>query len=421
MTIVDYKRSVSPQVSLRNKALQGLFALLSLGISGAALAQQYDLTPGVTEISQEIFDLHRTMLYWCIGIGVVVFSVMFYSIFKHRKSKGHKPAHFHESTLVEVIWTIIPFLILIFMAIPATKTLIFMTDTSASDLTIKATGHRWKWQYEYLQYEDNPNLTLNFFSNLKTAPEQFNTPIRSSGLFPTPWGSKNDEDQSVKSPPKKDENYLLEVDNPIYVPTGQKVRILTTSADVIHSWFLPAAGVKKDAIPGFTNETWFEIPEGKEGIYRGQCTELCGAYHAFMPIEVHAVTQAEFKQWLADEEAAQEAAALAASDETNVEFSMEELMTLGKEVYDAKCAACHQVNGQGMPPTFPALKGSAIAIDEDKIVEHILIVNRGKNAMPAFTQQLSAKERAAVVTYERNAWGNDTGDIVQPKDIAENP
>lgn len=396
-------------------------AALSLGVSGVALAQQYDLTPGVTEISQQVYDLHRTMLYWCIAIAVAVFSVMFYSIFKHRKSKGHKPANFHESTLVEIIWTIIPFLILIFMAIPATKTLIAMTDTSQSALTIKATGHRWKWEYEYLQYEDDADLKLNFFSNLKTPEDQWKNPILKAGLFPTPWGTEVTEDKSVANPPLKDENYLLEVDNPIYVPTGQKVRILTTSADVIHSWFLPDAGIKKDAIPGFTNETWFEIPEGKEGIYRGQCTELCGALHAFMPIEVHAVSQDQFKQWLADSQASQLAEKLAAADETNVEFSMEELMTLGEEVYIAKCAACHQSEGQGMPPVFPALAGSEVAILAEKRLEHIHIVNRGLNAMPGFTQQLTAKERAAVITYERNAWGNDTGDIVQPKEIAENP
>ena len=225
----------------------------------------------------------------------------------------------------------------------------------------------------------------------------------------------------MTSPPEKNEHYLREVDNPVYVPTGQKVRILTTSADVIHSWFLPDAGIKKDAIPGFTNETWFEIPEGKEGIYRGQCTELCGAYHGFMPIEVRAVTQDEFKQWLADAQEKQAAAELAAADESNVDFSMEELMALGEEVYNAKCSACHQPKGQGMPPAFPALAGSDIAILAEKRIEHILIVNRGKNAMPAFTKQLSAKERAAVITYERNAWGNDTGDIVQPKEIVENP
>ncbi len=406
-----------------NGLILGLGAIIiGLGLTGFATAsQQYDLTPGVTEISQNVYDLHRLMLYWCIAIAVVVFSIMLYSILKHRKSKGHKPAHFHESTLVEIIWTVIPFLILIFMAIPATKTLIAMSDSSESALTIKAIGHQWKWQYEYLQYEDDTNLKLDFFSNLKTPKDVYETPIRATGLFPTPWGSNPSTDQAVANPPEKQSEYLLDVDNPMVIPTGQKIRILTTSADVIHSWFLPAAAVKKDAIPGFTNEVWFEIPEGKEGIYRGQCAELCGAYHGYMPIEVHAIPQSEFKQWLADAQAEQEAAALAAADETNIEFSMKELMTLGEEVYISKCASCHQVEGQGMPPAFPALAGSDIAVLAEKRTEHILIVNRGKGAMPAFAQQLTAKERAAVVTYERNAWGNDTGDIVQPKEIAENP
>jgi len=403
------------------KTAAGMTAFIVSGLQPVfAIETEYDLTRGVTEVSEQIFGLHRLMLYWCIAIAVVVFSVMFYSIFKHRKSKGHKPAHFHESTMVEIIWTVIPFLILIFMAIPATKTLIFMDDTSDSALTIKATGHQWKWEYDYLAYEDDNNLKLNFFSNLKTPKEQFTTPIRASGLFPLPWGTEATEDQSVKQPPVKNENYLLEVDNPVYIPTGQKIRVLTTSADVIHSWFLPDAGIKRDAIPGFTNEIWFEIPEGKEGTYRGQCTELCGALHGFMPIEVVAVTQDKFKQWLADEQTAQAEAKSAASSDSNKEFTKDELMTLGEEVYQ-QCAGCHQPNGQGMPPTFPALKGSNIATKAEFRMEHIHIVNRGKGAMPSFKAQLSPKERAAVITYERNAWGNDTGDVVQPKEIVDNP
>jgi len=403
-----------------------LIVLLMVVLSPAGFAQspgelQLDLTEGVTEISQEIYGLHRLMLYWCIGIGTVVFGVMFYSILMHRKSNGRKPAHFHESVLVEVIWTIIPFVILIIMAIPATKTLIRMDDTSESALTVVATGHRWKWEYEYLQYEDDNELDINFFSNLKTPDLQYKTPVRVAGLFPTPWGSAKPETQTMPDPEDKGENYLLEVDNPLVIPTGQKIRILTTSADVIHSWFLPDAGIKKDAIPGYTNETWFEIPEGKEATYRGQCTELCGAYHAFMPIEVKAVTQEEFKTWLAQQQADKEAAASQAASESDKDFTMDELMTLGKDVYDKNCAVCHQGNGQGVPPAFPALAGSKIATEDDKRLEHIHIVNRGKNAMPNFTAQLSPKERAAVITYERNAWGNDTGDLVQPKEITDNP
>ncbi|MEC8010248.1 MAG: cytochrome c oxidase subunit II [Pseudomonadota bacterium] len=412
---------IKPTWHIKKVASQFFTACLGFSLSSLALAEQLNLREGVTEISKEVYSLHQYMLTICTVIAIVVFSIMFYSIVKHRKSKGHKPANFHESTAVEILWTVIPFIILIAMAFPATKTLIAMTDTDASALTIKATGHQWKWEYEYLQYEDDANLKLNFFSNLSTPEEEFKTPSRDTGLFPTPWGSDPATDQAVIDAPTKNENYLLEVDNPVYVPTGQKVRILTTSADVIHSWFLPDAAVKKDAIPGFTNETWFEIPEGKEGIYRGQCTELCGAYHGFMPIEVHAVSQEDFKQWLADAQAEQEARELAAADETNIEFSKEELMELGEKVYNTRCVACHQANGQGMPPAFPALAGSDIATMAEHRIEHILIVNRGKNAMPAFGAQLSPKERAAVITYERNAWGNDTGDVVQPKEIAENP
>lgn len=399
---------------LTSKWLRPIFTVVLLLMVSTVFAElQFDLTPGVTEVSQEVFKLHRLMLITCTVIGSCVFLVMFYSILKHRKSKGHKAAQFHESTTVEIIWTVIPFLILIAMAIPATRVLIKMADTDASALTIKVTGLQWKWHYEYLEYDGDNTLELDFMSNLSTPREQFERPLRTAGLFPVGAASY----EGTPNFENKGENYLLEVDNPVVIPTGRKVRFLITAGDVIHSWFVPAFGIKRDAIPGFVNEIWTKVPEGQEGIYRGQCTELCGKDHGFMPVVVDARSPEEFEQWLADAQEAQRVAAEDAANSVDATFTMEELMKEGEAAYIAKCAACHQPNGKGLPPTFPALAGADIAVNKDRVQDHIDIIYEGKGAMPAFKDILTPKEFAAIVTYERNAWGNDTSQVVQPKDV----
>lgn len=365
-----------------NRTLTAAAAASSLLIAADAMAEYgLNLPRGVTPISQEAYDLHTLILWVCVAIGVVVFGVMFISIVKHRKSKGAVPAQFHESTAVEIIWTIIPFLILVGMAIPATKALIAMEDTSDSDMTIKVTGYQWKWQYEYL------DEGINFFSNLATPNDQ---------IF----------DQT-----DKDEAYLLEVDNPVVVPANRKVRLLITAADVIHAWWVPELGMKKDAIPGFVNEMWFKIDE--PGVYRGQCAELCGKYHGFMPIVVEAKSEADYNRWVAD----QKMASAAAVAESAREWDKDALLARGEEVYNTNCAACHQANGQGVPGAFPAIAGSAVATGP--LDAHLDIILHGKpnTAMAAFGPQLSDADLAAVATYQRNAFGNDTGDVVQPSTV----
>lgn len=360
-------------------ALAGTALLANAG--GAAAEWKLNLRQGVTSISQEAYDLHMLILWICVAIGVVVFGVMFISIIKHRKSKGAKPATFHESTSVEIIWTIVPFLILIGMAIPATKALIAMEDTSNSDLSIKVTGYQWKWGYDYL------DEGVSFISTLTTPKEQI----------------LNQQD--------KGENYLLEVDNPVVVPINKKVRLLITANDVLHAWWVPDLGMKKDAIPGFVNEMWFNIE--KEGTYRGQCAELCGKDHGFMPIVVVAKNEADYQQWVTDQKTAMDADAAAAGQD----WSMAQLMERGEKVYNTSCAACHQANGEGIPGAFPGLKGSAVAAGP--MDAHVQIVMNGKagTAMAAFGGQLNDIDLAAVVTYERNSWGNDTGDLVQPSEV----
>jgi cytochrome c oxidase subunit 2 len=347
------------------------------------------------------------MLYICMVIGAGVFGMMFYSIFAHRKSKGVKPADFHESTLVEVIWTIVPFVILIVMAIPATRVLIAMNDSGDADLTVRVTGSQWKWHYEYLSYGDQKDVGLAYLSVLNTPRDAYEH--QGKGLFNM---SKNQPD-FVKSP-----NYLAEVDKPLVIPTGKKVRFLVTSDDVIHAWWVPDFAIKKDAIPGFINEVWVNVPVGKEGIYRGRCAELCGKDHAFMPIVVEARSQADFAVWLKETKVKTEEEAKAAASSVDYKFAdVAEASKLGEEVYNGKCVACHQAGGVGMPPMFPALKGSKIAADKAHLADHIHIVDQGKNAMPAWKGILSPKEMAAVITFERNAWGNNTGDLVQPSDV----
>ena len=402
--------------SLRKPCSIAALTVLAVA-SGNALADwQLDMTPGVTEVSQQIFDMHRIMLWWCVAIGVVVFGAMFYSMIKHRKSKGHKASQFHESTAVEIAWTVVPFLILIAMAVPATKALIAMTDTSDSALTIKVTGSQWKWHYEYLEYEGSTDINLDFLSVLSTPREQIERPIRSAGLFPK--GIAADRYSASGEYPEYGENYNVEVDNPLVIPTGKKVRFLITSDDVIHAWWVPDFAIKKDAVPGFINELWANVPADQTGIYRGQCAELCGKDHAFMPIVVDARSPEDFEKWLASAQEAQAKAEKEAASSVNKTFTKEELMAKGESDYIARCAACHQASGQGLPPTFPALVNSPIATGD--VQAHIDIVNNGKNAMPGFKGVLDPATIAAIITYERNAWGNvpsDGVDVVQPRDV----
>ena len=342
---------------------------------------KFNMTEGVTPVSREIHGLHMEMFWWCVAIGVVVFGVMFYSMIVHRKSRGVKPANFHESTGLEIVWTAIPLVILIIMAIPATSSLIKLYDHSEAEVDVLVTGYQWRWKYDYVE-ED-----FSFFSNLSTSRDEID------GFAP------------------KNANYLLEVDEPLVLPVGQKVRFLVTAADVIHSWWVPALGVKRDAIPGFINESWAYIEE--PGIYRGQCAELCGKDHGFMPIVVEAKPQAEYRQWLADKKAeAEELAKL-----TEQTFSFDELYARGEDIYGRWCAACHQADGSGVPGTFPALVGDGVVTGP--IDDHIDVVVNGVpgTSMQAFGEQLSEVDLAAVVTYERNAWGNNMGDEAQPIDI----
>ncbi len=359
-------------------------AATALWAGGSQAALDLNLTKGVTSLSREVYSLHMLILIICVIIGVVVFGVMFYSMYHHRKSKGAVPAQFHESTTVEVVWTVIPMLILIGIAIPATKTLIAMENTEDSDLTILVTGYQWKWKYDYV------GENISFFSSLSTPRAQI------AGLEP------------------KGENYLLEVDNPVVIPVGKKVRFLTTAADVIHSWWVPALGWKRDAIPGFVNESWARVDT--PGTYRGQCAELCGKDHGFMPVVVIAKTEAEFEQWKQEQGVAVQQASAAADRE----WAMAELLTQGQKVYQANCVACHQANGQGMADMFPPLAGSAVTTS-GPVSEHVAAVFSGRQgtAMQAFATQLNDVDLAAVVTYTRNAWGNDTGDLVQPSQIKD--
>ena len=348
----------------------------------AAAQNQVNMSPGVTEIGADIFELHMLIMWICVVIGVAVFAVMFYSIYAHRKSKGHQASQFHESTKVEVAWTVVPFLILIAMAVPATSTLLEVYDNDEAELDILITGYQWKWKYEYLVESGEP---VAFFSNLATSQEE------------------------IYNTDKKGDNYLLEVDEPLVIPTNTKVRFLVTANDVIHSWWVPEIAVKRDAIPGFINEAWTRVPE--EGIYRGQCTELCGAYHGFMPVEVHAVSRDEFDAWMA----AKRGAAAAQTQLAMQTLSVDDLMDQGKAVYDSACLACHGAQGQG--GIGNAIVGSAVVMGD--LSNHMAVVAKGVSgtAMQAFGGQLNDVEMAAVLTYQRNAFGNNTGDVVQPGDV----
>ncbi|OZI36913.1 cytochrome c oxidase subunit II [Bordetella genomosp. 10] len=377
------------------RGIPGACAML---VGGAARAQvkdmpggpkvdQLNLHEGVTQIAHDVMWLHWMMLTICVVIFIGVFGVMFYSIWAHRKSRGAEPATFHEHVGVEVAWTVIPFFIVIAMALPATKAVVAMKDTSSPDLTIKVTGYQWKWGYEYL---DGAANGVKFYSNLSTPRAQ------------------------IENREPKGEFYLMEVDNPMVVPVDQKVRVITTAADVIHSWMIPDFGVKQDAIPGFLRDTWFRAE--KVGTYRGQCAELCGKDHAFMPIVVTVLSQEDYAKWADD----QKKKMAAQADDPNKDWSEAELVARGEKVFGANCVVCHQANGKGVPGSFPALDGDHIVLGPK--AEQIKTVLHGHpgTAMPAFGGQLNDVEIASVITYTRHAWdnkGKGQDPTVKPADV----
>jgi cytochrome c oxidase subunit II len=353
-------------------------AILAPGIANAALV--YDLQTPVTPIAQQMYDLNVYIFWICVIIFIAVFGVMFYSIFKHRKSIGHQAVQFHENTTVEIIWTVIPFLILLGMAWPATKTILAMKDTTGPDMTIKVTGYQWKWGYDYLQ--DG----FGFYSNLSTPLAQ------------------------IENRAPKGENYLLEVDNPMVVPIGAKVRVIITAGDVLHSWSVPAFGVKQDAIPGFVRDTWFKAE--KLGTFRGQCSELCGKEHGFMPVVVEVKSKEDYAAWVT----AQKAKVAAAAEDPGKVWTESDLAAKGATVYAANCVACHQANGKGVPGAFPALDGSKIVNGPAPAQIALVLAGKPGTAMPSW-KQLSDTDIASVITYTRNSWGNHSGEAIQPAQI----
>jgi cytochrome c oxidase subunit 2 len=357
--------------------------LVAPGLTG----NEINMPRGVTSLSASHYDLHMIVLWICVIIGIGVFTAMFTSIFLHRKSRGHEASQFSHSTKAEIIWTTIPVIILVAMAIPATTALVRMEDASEAEMTVKITGFQWRWKYEYLDHDISFISSLHADSN---AARQLN-----SGIEP----------ESV-------ENYLLDVDHPLVLPIGKKIKFLITADDVLHAWWVPALGWKRDAIPGFVNEAWTNIEE--PGVYRGQCAELCGRDHGFMPIVVVALPQDEFDAWTNEQLAAAEGEKL----DMNRLWTRQELMQQGKVVYENSCATCHQADGQGLSPAFPAIAGSQIATGP--VDNHIDIVMNGRagTAMSAWREKLSETDIAAALTYTRNAFGNDTGDVVQPLTIA---
>jgi cytochrome c oxidase subunit 2 len=370
---------------VRKKSSGGILRALAGAAAGATAsgqamaAREWNLQPPVTPIARQMYDLHTFIFWICVVIFVAVFGVMFYSIFKHRKSVGHAAEQFHENTTVEIVWTVIPFLILLFMAFPATKTILAMKDTTAPDLTVKITGYQWKWNYDYLQEG------FGFYSNLATPLAQ------------------------IENREPKGEHYLLEVDNPLVVPVDAKVRLLITAGDVLHAWWVPAFGVKQDAIPGFVRDTWFKAE--KTGIFRGQCAELCGKEHGYMPIVVEVKSKEDYAAWAAE----QKKKAAAADDSAKV-WGQAELVAAGEKIFAANCAACHQANGKGVPGAFPALDGSKI-VNGPKADQIALVLNGKPGTAMVAWKGLSDADLAAVITYTRNSWGNKTGDAIQPAEI----
>ena len=353
----------------------------SVAVAAETSTRQLNMPQGVTEVSQAAYDIHMMMIWVCTVIGVGVFGFMFYVMYAHRKSRGAVAENFHENLVVELLWTIVPAIILIVMAVPATSALLKVYDTDNPDIEIKVTGYQWKWQYEYL------GEGVKFMSELSTSQDE------------------------VYGREPKGEHYLREVTEPLVLPAGKKIRFLVTGNDVIHSWWVPDFGVKRDAIPGLFTSGWAKTDE--PGIYVGECTELCGLGHAFMPVVVEVKEEADYNEWLAGKKA--EAAEYAAT--IGKQWSFEELMERGEEVYLRSCAACHQVNGEGVPGVFPGLKNSPVALGPMEGHIAVLIDGVAGSSMQSFADQLSEVDIAAVVHYERNAWGNDVGDITQPIDV----
>ena len=380
---------------MSKRILFGIFTFInSISLFAAeAVPSEWGLNmpKGVTAVTREVYSLHMLIFYICCVIAVVVFGAMIYSIIQHRKSKGAVAAQFHHSTSLEILWTAIPVLVLFYMAYVATGPLITIEDTSKADITIKATGYQWNWGYEYLDVKVSEDSDKNLFFKSYLGEASNKARQKNSGIDP-----------------RTVENYLLEVDNEMVVPVGKKVQMLLTGADVIHAWWVPELGGKKDAIPGFVNEMWFRADE--PGIYRGQCAELCGKDHGFMPIVVRAVSDDEYAAWIEEKKSA-------GSFEYK-DYTMDELMTDGEKSYNKVCASCHQISGAGIAGVFPALLKDSLAVGP--VNEHVDIILQGRlgTAMAAFAN-LNDYEIAAITTYERNAWGNDTGDLVQPADIRD--
>lgn len=379
------------------RALFGGLAATGLLLSGVAHAvgnspggpavNELNFQPPVTRIAHELYDLHTLMLSICLVIFIAVFGVMFYSIFAHRKSKGYKAANFHESTSVEIAWTVIPLLIVVAMALPATRMVIAMKDTSDADVTVKVTGYQWKWGYDYVK---GPGEGISFISTLSTPSAEF------EGKAPI------------------SDTYLQEVDHPLVVPVNKKIRIITTAADVVHSWYVPAFGVKQDAIPGFVRDTWFKVE--KVGTYRGFCTELCGKNHAFMPVVVEVVSDSDYAAWVKANQPIAGTVGLAAGAAHNGPYTQAELMEHGEKVFASNCAACHQASGQGAGP-FPSLVNSKVVTGP--LADSVNLVLHGKGQMPAWDGALNDLDIASAITYIRHSWGNHVDGAVQPGVIGD--
>ena len=382
-------------MTLRQRWNEGLLALAAAAAALPAAAQvkdlpggpavnQFDLHPPASKLAADIITMHDYMMIVCLVIFFAVFGVMFYSIFKHRRSKGHQAANFHESVAVEIAWTIVPFIIVIGMGFAATRTVVAQKDTTNADLTIKATGYQWKWGYDYLKGEGEG---IGFLSTLDVSHREMSDSGRPSG-----------------------DNYLLKVDNPLVVPVNKKIRVITTANDVIHAWMVPSLAVKQDAIPGFVRDLWFRAD--KTGDFYGQCAELCGKEHAYMPIHVKVVTDADYTKWV--DERKKEMAAKA--DDPNKVWVLADLMARGEKVYTANCAVCHKADGSGTPPAIKALAGSPVVNDSDKVKQLHIVLNGTDKGMPPW-KQLSDTDIAAVATYTKNSWSNKTGQLVQPSEV----
>jgi len=365
-----------------------MLGALGLALCGVAMAAEWNLQPAASKLAADIHWLHEAVMVLVIVLFVGVFGFMFWSCYAHRKSVGHQASQFHENTTIEILWTVIPAIILVIIAVPVTKVVIAQKDTSNPDVTIKVTGMQWKWGYDYVKGEGEG---ISFVSTLSTPRDQ------------------------IEARAPKGEHYLLEVDNEMVVPLGKKVRVLTTAADVVHSWWVPAFGAKQDAIPGFIRDIWFRAD--KVGTYRSQCVELCGKDHGFMPIVVRVVPQEDYTKWVGERKAL---AAKVADDDTKA-YTLDELKARGEKVYAANCVACHQASGKGVPPAFPPLDGSKMVLGpKANQIDTVLngVVKGGTpTAMAAFGKQLNNVELAAVITFTRNNWGNKTGEVIQPADI----